>query len=114
MGTGSIEFMDEVWAKTTAAGPKAIQDFDAQFDCFDLARMLIELRQQEGWTQRRLALVSGVQQSEISRIERGEGNPTYHALAALARALGARVRLERPKASQRPRQALPKLKGQST
>ncbi len=109
MGTGFKEFMDEVWAKTKAEGPKAIEEFDAYFEHFELARMLIELRQQEGWTQRRLAVVSGVQQSEISRIERGEGNPTYRTLAALARALQVRVRLERARPGKKPDRGTRKL-----
>jgi transcriptional regulator with XRE-family HTH domain len=34
-----------------------------------------------------LAKASGVQQSEISRIERRQGNPTYRTLQALAQAV---------------------------
>jgi transcriptional regulator with XRE-family HTH domain len=41
----------------------------------------------------RLAAVYGVRQSEISRIEGGNGNPTLKTIGALARALGAELRL---------------------
>ena len=53
---------------------------------FRLALAVIKLRKKQGWTQQQLAKASGVQQSEISRIERGQGNPTYRTLQALAQA----------------------------
>lgn len=39
---------------------------------------------------------SGIRQSEISRIESGNGNPTLKTLGALARALGAELRIASP------------------
>lgn len=42
-------------------------------------------------SQPRLAELSGVQQSEISRIERGVANPTLSTIDRLSRALGLRV-----------------------
>ncbi|MHB8508650.1 MAG: helix-turn-helix domain-containing protein [Candidatus Dormibacteria bacterium] len=38
-----------------------------------------------------MAEATGIHQSEISRIERGVGNPTEDTLARLGRALGARL-----------------------
>jgi XRE family transcriptional regulator, regulator of sulfur utilization len=84
-------FMEEVWAESRAAGPEAVARFEAQLEQFELARRLFELRRARRWTQERLAERSGVQQSEISRIERGEGNPTFRTLSALARALEVRL-----------------------
>ena len=51
------------------------------------------LRQAQGISQRKLAGATGVHQSEISRIERGVGNPTEDTLARLGRALGATLLL---------------------
>jgi len=47
---------------------------------------VIQLRKDQHWTQQQLAKKSGVQQSEISRIERGQANPTYRTLLRLAQA----------------------------
>ena len=44
-------------------------------------------------SQRDLAKLSGIPQSEISRIETGAGNPTYATIAALLRALGKHIQL---------------------
>jgi len=47
-------------------------------------------------TQQQLAAASGIRQSEISRIESGNGNPTLKTIGALARALGAELRFATP------------------
>jgi transcriptional regulator with XRE-family HTH domain len=46
-----------------------------------------------GLTQRELADLSGVRQADISRIERGAGNPTESTLQRLAAALDRRLEL---------------------
>ena len=47
-------------------------------------------------TQQQLAAASGIRQSEISRIESGNGNPTLKTIGALARALGAELHFATP------------------
>jgi transcriptional regulator with XRE-family HTH domain len=51
------------------------------------------LREQRGLTQAELAKRSGVDQGDISRIERGETSATTRTLQRIAAALGAEVRL---------------------
>ena len=46
-----------------------------------------QLRKERNWTQQQLAKGSGVQQSEISRIERGQANPTFRTLQQIAQAV---------------------------
>ncbi len=75
-------FMREVEAEAKARGE--LHDLAFCAAQFRLARLLIELREKAGWTQQQLAKRTGVQQSEISRIERGQGNPALHTLEALA------------------------------
>lgn len=60
---------------------------DAYGQHFRLAVEVIRLRKKQRLTQQQLAKVSGVQQSEISRIERGQSNPTFRTLQQLAYAL---------------------------
>jgi transcriptional regulator with XRE-family HTH domain len=63
----------------------------------DLAVQLIELRGRRGMTQTELATATGLNQADISRIERGAANPTEQTLLRIADALNADLRLvERP------------------
>ncbi|MCP3426661.1 helix-turn-helix domain-containing protein [Rothia sp. AR01] len=54
----------------------------------ELGRQLAGVRGSRRMTQPALAEAAGVQQAEISRIERGRANPTYATLHRLAAALG--------------------------
>ncbi|ARV65898.1 helix-turn-helix transcriptional regulator [Corynebacterium glutamicum] len=53
-----------------------------------LGQKLVKARKQRGVTQVQLAEASGVQQAEISKIERGLANPTFSTLESLASHLG--------------------------
>jgi ribosome-binding protein aMBF1 (putative translation factor) len=52
-----------------------------------------DARVAHGLTQRQLAAMTGVPQADISRIERGAGNPTEATLERLALALGRKLEL---------------------
>jgi transcriptional regulator with XRE-family HTH domain len=52
------------------------------------------LRSERGLTQRQLAVLAGVQQADISRIERGSLAPSTPTLMRILSALGARVVIE--------------------
>ena len=58
-----------------------------------LGHDLAAMRAAAALTQEQLAARASVQQAEISRIERGFGNPTRDTLIRLAAAVGARVTL---------------------
>jgi DNA-binding XRE family transcriptional regulator len=58
---------------------------------FSIASQLMTLRREKKLTQKQLAQASGIPQSEISRIETGEANPTYATLSALAEPFGVKV-----------------------
>jgi DNA-binding XRE family transcriptional regulator len=68
---------------------------DAEMRRFDLAGQLLSLRLDAGVTQKQLAETSGISQADISRYERGLGNPTRATIDALAVALGAHLELVR-------------------
>jgi len=82
------EFMQELRKEAEAEGPEAIAELDALTEHYRLARRVIELRQEIGLTQGQLAARSGVDQSDVSRLEHGRGNPTLNTLASVGRALG--------------------------
>jgi DNA-binding XRE family transcriptional regulator len=87
------EFHAEVVAEAEAEGPEAVQQLRMLEDRYRLASDLIGLRLAMNATQQQLAAASGIRQSEISRIESGNGNPTLKTIGALARALGAEFHL---------------------
>ncbi len=91
------EFMREVEAEARREGPQAVKELEAFDAHFRLAAELLALRKARGLTQRQLAQKTGVNQSEISRIEGGGANPTVSTVAALAGALGAEYSLRRRK-----------------
>ena len=80
-------------AEAEAEGPEAVAELRLLEDRYRLASDLISRRRSLHMTQQQLAAASGIRQSEISRIEGGNGNPTLRTIGALARALGAELRL---------------------
>ncbi len=55
---------------------------------------VIEARMKADLTQKQLAKLSGIDQSDISRIERGVANPSVSTLERIAEALGGKLRIE--------------------
>ena len=91
MATGFDDYIREVERKAKAGGPEAVARWDAFNAHYAMAREVRELRKEHNLTQKQLAAASGIDQGEISRIERGQTNPTATTLAALLSPLGARL-----------------------
>lgn len=91
---------DETYARTIAEAEAEGADGLAELHYFEdryrLASELLGRRRALRLTQQQLAAASGVRQSEISRIESGNANPTLRTISALARALGAELHLAAP------------------
>lgn len=60
---------------------------------YDIAMQLVALRERHGLTQAELAERCGIDQGDISRIERGSTSPTARTLQRIAAALDADVRI---------------------
>jgi ribosome-binding protein aMBF1 (putative translation factor) len=60
---------------------------------YDIAVQVMELREKRGLTQAQLAERCGIDQADISRIERGSTSPTARTLQRIGEALDADVRL---------------------
>lgn len=56
--------------------------------------LLIRARRAQGLSQAQLAAKLGMQQSAISHIESGRGNPSLHTLLVIAKTLGVRLVIE--------------------
>ena len=97
--TSFDDFIAEIEAEAAAEGPAAVAELEAFRLHFSLARQLGEQRRAQRMTQRQLAARSGIDQAEISRIERGQANPTTATLGALVGALGLDVLLVRADAA---------------
>lgn len=93
MPTEFKDLLREIEEEAVAEGPEAVAELEALRAHYQLARELLDLRQQRQLTQSRLSELSGVGQSEISRIESGRANPTLTTIAALAAPLGADLHL---------------------
>jgi DNA-binding phage protein len=81
------QFKDHVEEYRATADEVELELFDEFNNAFRLANQILSARKRVGLTQVELALRSGIGQSEISRIERGEGNPTVETLSRVGRSL---------------------------
>ena len=73
--------------------PEAREQQKVFEQAYDVAIQVIELRERHGLTQAQLADRCGMDQGDISRIERGATSPTARTLQRIAEALNADVRL---------------------
>jgi DNA-binding XRE family transcriptional regulator len=81
--------IEDIEAEAKAEGSEAeLRELRREFS---IASQLMTLRREKKLTQKQLAQASGIPQSEISRIETGEANPTYATLSALAEPFGVQV-----------------------
>ncbi|WP_062519528.1 helix-turn-helix domain-containing protein [Demequina silvatica] len=96
MGKSFRDIADDARAQWTddavVVNDAAARVFSAEVDLHaELGAELLRLRSARRLTQPELQRLSGVQQAEISRIERGVGNPTLATLEKLTHALGGRL-----------------------
>lgn len=85
---------EDVSAKRRARlSPEAAAERGVFEQAYDIAVQVIELREKHGLTQAGLAERCGMDQGDISRIERGSTSPTAKTLHRIAEALDAEVRL---------------------
>lgn len=93
MATKFTEFMVQLKREAKAEGREAVTELKYFRERFRLARRFAEARRKRGWTQKKLAAKTGLNQSEISTVESGQANPTYKTLQTLAAALGGKIEL---------------------
>jgi transcriptional regulator with XRE-family HTH domain len=93
MSTDFSQLIADIEQEAREEGPQAVRELEQFREEFSLASQMIQSRREGKLSQRELAKLSGVPQSEISRIETGAGNPTYATITALLRPLGKRLQL---------------------
>jgi DNA-binding XRE family transcriptional regulator len=70
------------------------QEYDRLASEFSLISQLISMREEAGLTQEAVALKMNTQKSNISRMERGNSNPSWSTLMKYANACGFELTLQ--------------------
>lgn len=74
--------------------PQFKAEWDALEPEYAIVQAIIDARKRSGLTQKELSDRSGIAQADISRIERGVGNPSLRTIKRLASSMGMTVKLE--------------------
>ena len=61
---------------------------------FSIIQAMIDARKESGLTQKQLAEKTGITQGDISKMERGNGNPSIRTLQRLADGMGMILKVE--------------------
>ncbi len=99
-GSKFSDFYKEIVAEAEAEGPEGVARLEALHQHYRLGRKFAEARVSKKLTQRQVARIAKVDQADVSRIERGDANPTFETMTAIALAVGHELDLK-PK-SKRP------------
>ena len=75
------------------ADPEAKREYDALEPEFQLILAMLELRSEQKLTQQELAARTGINRSDISKIENGNASPSLKTMKRLAAAMGKRVHI---------------------
>ena len=79
----------EQWMKD----PEFKEEWDKREPEYEIKKQIIEARIASGMTQEQLAEACGIKQSNLSRLENGESNPTLSTLQLLAHGMGKKLKL---------------------
>lgn len=84
---------DEV-LKKELKNPQFKAEWDALEPEFQIMRAIIDGREANGLTQEQLAANTGIDQSNISKLENGTANPSLKTLKRLAAGMGMKLELK--------------------
>jgi DNA-binding XRE family transcriptional regulator len=97
MATRFSDFTREIEEEARAAGPASVENLARLRAHFRLGRQIFEARKARRLTQKDVAALAGVDEADVSNIERGAANPTLATLEAVVGAVGLELEL-RPRA----------------
>ena len=81
----------EEFRKEALSDPETKKEYEAMEPEFQLILELLRLREEQNLTQQELADRTGINRSDISKIEHGNANPSLKTMKRLAEAMGKRV-----------------------
>ncbi len=90
---GTHKYSDVASKRRARSGAQAEAQREIFVEAYDIAMQIVALREDHGLTQAQLAERAGINQGDLSRIERGATSPTARTLGRIAEALDADVRL---------------------
>ena len=79
---------------TQMKDPKFKKENDALEPEFEIIQAMIDARKDAGLTQQELAKRTGIAQSDISKLERGNANPSLRTLRRLAAGMGKKLHIQ--------------------
>ena len=84
----------DVFLKEQLKDPEVKREYDALAPEFAIIQAMIDARRASGMTQKQLADKTGIAQADISKLERGNANPSLRTLQRLAAGMGMQVKIE--------------------
>ena len=81
----------EEFKERILSDPETKKEYDAMEPEFQLILALLKLRNEQNLTQQELADRTGINRSDISKIEHGNANPSLKTMKRLAAAMGKKV-----------------------
>lgn len=88
----SVKFDD--FLQEQLRDPEFKKEYEALQPEHAIIQAIIDARRQSGLTQKELSERTGITQGDISKLERGNANPSIRTLQRLASGMGMRLRLE--------------------
>ena len=88
----STKFDD--FLKEQLKDPEFKREYEALQPEHAIIQAIIDARKQSGLTQKELSERTGIAQSDISKLEKGNANPSIRTLKRLAAGMGMKLRLE--------------------
>ncbi len=82
------------YLKDKMKDPAFKAEYDALEPEFAIMQAMIDARRESGMTQKQLSEKTGINQADISRLERGNANPSLHTLQRLAAGMNMKLKLE--------------------
>ena len=79
--------------KEQLKNPEFVKEYEALGEEYEIVRQIIHARIKAGLTQKELAERIGTRQSNVSRIENGNSNPSIAILKRIAEATGTKLQI---------------------
>ena len=89
MSTNFDDFLEQ-----QLSDPELRREYDAQQPEHAIIQTMIDARKHAGMTQKELAIRTGIAQSDICKLEKGNANPSLRTLQWLASGMGMTLRIE--------------------
>ena len=84
----------EDYKKQQMQDPELVREYEAIQPEMDVIRAIVNARTSQNLTQNELAIRTGINQADISKLENGTRNPSVNLLKRLAEGMGMSLKIE--------------------